>query len=88
MKAFPFSIIGVIFPINFFIDPKKSSHVLKMLFNYVKYYKMVKETVCEKALETLSSYNEALATNNALQVKNEAARKRAANVSQMWMQMN
>lgn len=55
--------------------------MLKMLFNYVKYYKMVKETVCEKAHDALSSYNEALATNNALQVKNETAKKRVANVS-------
>ncbi|XP_055305682.1 kinetochore protein Nuf2-B [Sitodiplosis mosellana] len=61
-------------------NPKKSSHVLKMLFNYVKYYKMVKETVYEKAHDALSSYNEALATNNALQVKNETAKKRAANM--------
>lgn len=52
-----------------------------MLFNYVKYYEMVKQTVCEKAHDALSSYNEALAKNNALQVKNETAKKRAANVS-------
>lgn len=52
-----------------------------MLFNYVKYYEMVKQTLCEKANEALSSYNEALTTNNALQVKNETAKKRAANVS-------
>lgn len=42
---------------------------------------MVKQTLCEKANEALSSYNEALTTNNALQVKNETAKKRAANVS-------
>lgn len=51
-----------------------------MLFNYLKYYEMVKQTVCENANEALSTYNEALATNNALQVKNETAKKRMANV--------
>lgn len=42
---------------------------------------MVKQTVCDKANNALSSYNDALATNNALQVKNETAKKRVANVS-------
>lgn len=42
---------------------------------------MVKQTVCENANEALSTYNEALATNNALQVKNETAKKQVANVS-------
>lgn len=41
---------------------------------------MVKQTVCEKADEALSTYNEALVTNNVLQVKTETAKKRAANV--------
>lgn len=42
---------------------------------------MVKETVCENAHKALRAYDEALEKNNALQVKNEAAKKRAANVS-------
>lgn len=61
--------------------PKKSFHVLKMLFNYLKYYEMVKQTICEKASDVLGSYNDALSANNALQIKNETAKKRAANVS-------
>lgn len=56
-----------------------------MLFNYLKYYEMVKQTVCEKASGILSSYNEALSTNNALQVKNETAKKRAANVNKCFL---
>lgn len=56
-----------------------------MLFNYVKYYEMVKQSVCNKAQDALSAYDEALERNNALQVKNETARKRAENVSQLKM---
>lgn len=41
---------------------------------------MVKQTVCENANEALSAYNEALETNNALQMKSAAAKKRIANV--------
>lgn len=52
-----------------------------MLFNYFKYYEMVKQNICEKAHKALSTYNDALTTNNALQIKNETAKKRAAKVS-------
>lgn len=58
-----------------------------MLFNYVKYYEMVKQTLCEQASEALSSYNEALTANNALQVKNETAKKRAVNVSIIYVDL-
>lgn len=42
---------------------------------------MVKQNICEKAHKALSTYNDALTTNNALQIKNETAKKRAAKVS-------
>ncbi|XP_031632194.1 kinetochore protein Nuf2-B [Contarinia nasturtii] len=71
---------------NFFyldlINPtsKKSCHVLKMLFNYLKYYEMVKQTVCKNANDALQMYDEALANNQSLQIKNETAKTRAANM--------
>lgn len=68
--------------LSFYAAPKKSFHVLKMLFNYLKYYEMVKQNICETANEALKSYNDALTTNNALQIKNETAKKRAEKV--MW----
>lgn len=42
---------------------------------------MVKKNIYEKANEALTAYNEALTTNNSLQVKNETAKNRAAKVS-------
>lgn len=51
-----------------------------MLFNYFKYYEMVKQNIYEKANEALKSYNDALTSNNALQIKNETAKKRAEKV--------
>lgn len=42
---------------------------------------MVKQNICEKAHNALTAYNDALTTNNALQIKNETAKKRAAKVS-------
>lgn len=51
-----------------------------MLFNYLKYYEMVKQNICETANEALKSYNDALTLNNALQIKNETAKKRAEKV--------
>lgn len=54
--------------------------MLKMLFNYLKYYEMVKQNICETANEALKSYNDALTLNNALQIKNETAKKRAEKV--------
>lgn len=69
-----------IFLFSFYVAPKKSFHVLKMLFNYLKYYEMVKQNICETANEALKGYNDALVMNNELQVKNETAKKRAEKV--------
>lgn len=41
---------------------------------------MVKQNICETANEALKGYNDALTLNNALQIKNETAKKRAEKV--------
>lgn len=51
-----------------------------MLFNYYKYYDMVKNRVCERANAELEKYQDALNENNRLLMENEQRKKQAENV--------
>lgn len=55
--------------------PKKTIHVLKMLFNYLNYYCMVKKEVCAGADEVVHDYKDALKDNNSLKTKIELYKK-------------
>lgn len=64
----------------FHLAPKKSSHVLKVLLNYLKFYEMSKKEVIDKANAHLGKYNEALRIKNDLETKIERNKKRAQKV--------
>lgn len=65
---------------NLFLASKRSFHVLKMLFNYLKYYDMVKKDVCNTANGLIAEYDQALNENNKLVVKIKTIKKQTAQV--------
>lgn len=63
-----------------FLASKKCAHVLKALFNYLKFYQMAKNDVINKANEQLAKYNDVLNKKNDLESKIEKNRKRGEKV--------
>lgn len=51
-----------------------------MLFNYLKYYDMVKKDVCNTANGIVADYDQALNENNKLVVKINTIKKQTAQV--------
>lgn len=61
--------------------PKKTTHVLKMLLNYLHYVIMVTQEIRETATDAINEYNNKNAEKIKFQVENESKKSASANVS-------